>query len=162
MGMGFSWLRIGGLLWAQQWIAGFLDQFSYYYLLIERLNFGNSITLNVRHTFFTFFPFEKLRRDLNSRKYSPVLQTVHEVAWKEPNVNAFGVSSSHIITPPHPPLTLSQPSQTFTSVIARHSYSSGVFSFLSVFTHGKAFCIWCRIQKKSYSARWKDRQSCSW
>jgi hypothetical protein len=79
------------------------------------------------------------------------LQTVHGAAWKEPNANTFKVSSWRIIPPP-PPLTVSQP-PTLSSVIAWHSYCLGVFSFLSVFTHGKAFYIWWHIQKKSYSVR---------
>lgn len=46
--------------------------------------------------------------------------------------------------------------ETFSSVIW-HSYHSDIFSFLSVFTHRKAFYIWRRIQKKSYSECSRDR-----
>jgi hypothetical protein len=90
------------------------------------------------HIFHNFSHW-KIEVHLQFEELFTSLQTVHRVAWKEPNIYTFKVSHH----------TTSSPPQTFSSVIARHYDHSGVFSFLLVFIHGKAFYIWWCIQIKS-------------
>jgi hypothetical protein len=110
------------------------------------------ITSNIRHILHIFSRWQ-IEVRLQFVELFTSVRNVYGAVWKQPNVNTFGVSHQ-AISSPLPPLTVSQPA-TFSLVIAWHSYSSGLFSFLPVFTHGKAFYLWCRIQKKSYRVRWK-------
>jgi hypothetical protein len=74
---------------------------------------------------FTFSPSDILKC-LKFQELFTSLQIVHTVAWIEHKMNKFG-ANHHATFPPS--VTVSQPS-IFGSVIARHSYQSGMFSFL--------------------------------
>lgn len=54
----------------------------------------------MRHTFYTFFPVEKLRCILILRNYPPVCE-LSGVACKEPNVNIFGGSHQTTLSLPN-------------------------------------------------------------
>jgi hypothetical protein len=61
------------------------------------------------HIFLHFFLL-KIEVRLNFEELFTILLIVHGVAWKEPNVNTFGVSyQATSSTPAHPPYLLVSP-----------------------------------------------------
>jgi hypothetical protein len=91
------------------------------------------------------FSHWKFEVHLKLKELFTSFQSVHRVAWEEPNTNTFGVS--HQATLSLPPLTVSQP-PAFSSVIAWHSYCSGVFSFLSVLYMKMLFTYDTRLERE--------------
>jgi hypothetical protein len=95
-----------------------------------------------------YFSHWKIEVHLKFAELFTSWKTVHGVAWKEPNINTF-----RVIKPHHP--------TTFNWVNPQLSVQSLpdilIVQVCPASTHGKAFYIWCCIQKKSYSVCWKDR-----
>jgi hypothetical protein len=102
---------------------------------IQRLN-NYHITFNKRCTFVAFFPTDKLRC-LKFEELFTSLQIVHEVAWKESNIDTFGGEPSSYIIPPPPTFNCESSTPNF-----QFSHCLTFYQFLPMedhFTHDTAF-----------------------